>query len=70
MRCYNGCPDSELKAYWDNIAKCKQEIIDLGYTVTYFPMEGKYMAFKNYRPASQFHGSLASLLATLKGGDS
>lgn len=42
MRCYNGCPDDELQAVWDNNDKARKYIVGAGYLVTWFPVEGKY----------------------------
>lgn len=44
MRLYNGCPDSQLKAIWDSRERANREARDLGYCITYFPMEAKYGA--------------------------
>lgn len=66
MRCYDGCPDSELQALIDAKIKARKEIESLGYTVTYFPMEDKWMAFKNYLPATKFHNSIIEIASILK----
>lgn len=39
MRCYNGAPDSELKALWDHRAALKAEAKRLGYHLTWYPAE-------------------------------
>lgn len=56
MRCYNGAPDSELKALWDHRASLKAEAKRLGYHLTWYPAEGRWGAGygpdapKAYRP--------------------
>lgn len=44
MRCYNGCPDSELSAYWASQQKARDSLPQ-GARCTYFPMEQKYAVF-------------------------
>lgn len=44
MRCYNGCPDSELKAVLDSQAKAHARARELGYRITWFPVEERYAA--------------------------
>ena len=46
MRCYNGCPDAELAAVWKSRADVKAKARELGYLITYYPMEDKYGASK------------------------
>ena len=65
MRCYDGCPDSSYQALLDSCAAARATIIKLGYTVTYFPMEERYMAFKDFRPASAFFVTVQLLAAYL-----
>lgn len=65
MRCYNGCPDSELKAFLDKQARLRAEIEKLGYSVSYFPNGEFWQLFKDYRPFGEECSSLeraASLL--------
>lgn len=45
MRLYNGCPDSELKAIWDENDRIRAAIKARGFTVTYFPNGEFYQAF-------------------------
>lgn len=67
MKCYNGCPDSYLQAEIDARDKIRQAIIDLGFTVTYFPYGEFYQAFTiDYRLASAEHKSLAGVLNELQ----
>lgn len=44
MRCYNGAPDSELKALWDHRAALKAEAKALGYHLTWYPAEERWGA--------------------------
>lgn len=57
MRCYNGCPDSKMQAVIDDQMKATKELEDIGATVTYFPMEEKWMAFKDNQAITSFHGT-------------
>lgn len=57
MRCYNGCPDSELQALIDDSAKATQELKAIGAHATYFPVEDQWMVFKDYQPLTGFHGT-------------
>lgn len=59
MRCYNGCPDSQLQAYLDNQKRLHKELAKLGATATYFPEEQKWMVFKNHKAVTTFHSELA-----------
>lgn len=71
MRCYNGCPDSELAAIWkerdDKEAEMKAlgEKLGMRLICTYFPMEGNYECCdcKNgYRPITDFVNSKITAL--------
>ncbi|HEY6020840.1 MAG TPA: hypothetical protein VIY48_13360 [Candidatus Paceibacterota bacterium] len=55
MRCYNGCPDKELQAVLDDNALASKELAAIGARATYFPMEEKWMVFKDCEPISKFH---------------
>lgn len=56
MRLYNGCPDDELKAYWERQANISKELGKVGLRATYFPMEEKWMVFdKNSLPVTDFY---------------
>lgn len=55
MRCYNGCPDDELQAVIDAKRAAFDEAKRLGINITYFPMEGQYMAFRDIEQVSGFH---------------
>ena len=63
MRCYNGCPDSELKTYLQVQESYKQAITAAGYSVTWFPMEEKWLVFKGYHAVSPFLNTLAEAAA-------
>lgn len=60
MRCYNGAPDSELKAVWDADKVALKRLAAAGLHATYFPMECKWMVFyKNtFRPVGEFQPTL------------
>ena len=48
MRCYDGCPDSELQALIDHKAALRKKVTERygpGARVTYFPMEGAYRVY-------------------------
>ena len=55
MRCYNGCPDKELQALLDDQALATKELAAIGARATYFPMEQKWMVFKDYEAITEFH---------------
>lgn len=57
MRCYNGCPDKELQAVLDDNAAAEIELAVFGARATYFPMEERWMVFKDYKPVTDFHSS-------------
>jgi hypothetical protein len=42
FKLYNGCPNSELQAHWDSEDEAEKIIKDLGYLVTFFPVESGY----------------------------
>ena len=42
FKLYNGCPNDELQAHWDSEDDAHKTIKELGYLITYFPMEGGY----------------------------
>lgn len=44
MRCYNGCPDSELQRLLDRKAELRASLPD-GVRCTYFPMESQWQMF-------------------------
>jgi hypothetical protein len=46
MRCYNGCPDDELAAILKSQADAHSRARELGYCITWFPVEQKYAAAK------------------------
>lgn len=61
MRCYNGAPDSELKALWDAQDAARAKLAKAGLHATYFPVEGKWMVFTlDSREVTGFHRSLIS----------
>jgi len=64
MRCYNGCPDSELQALLDDAKKAGEELAKKGMRAVYFPAEGAWMVFKNLAPVTDFHYSKRSAADT------
>lgn len=67
MRCYNGCPDSKLKAYLDEQASLRRQIDALGYRVTWFPSGEFYQAFtRNLQPVGKEHRSLTEVLEEVR----
>ena len=70
MRCYNGCPDSQLKAIWDSRDEARKELKRVAESLgkrgmcTYFPLEGKYMCCdEKYKQLSEFHNSVEGAVA-------
>lgn len=57
MRCYNGCPDSELQSVIDANIDAGKRLIEVGASVTYFPAEGKWLVFRGNKPIGDFHES-------------
>jgi hypothetical protein len=66
MRCYDGCPDSELQRRIDAQANARKKIEELGFSVTYFPVEQGYVAFKGYHAVTELHADIEGLLAALE----
>jgi hypothetical protein len=64
MRCYNGCPDSELKALWEERARVKAEARAEGILLTWYPAEEKWGASKleDYTPLGELHQSIHGAL--------
>lgn len=60
MRCYDGCPDSQLQAKIDADTRVEKSLAKRGMSVTYFPVEQGWMVFKGYHPVTEFHPSLQS----------
>ncbi len=58
MRCYDGCPDKELQAVLDAASNAHAELRTKGLRATYFPMEGKWMVFKDVQPVSEFKNTV------------
>ena len=55
MRCYNGCPDSALLSFLNDLALATEELKTIGARATYFPMEQKWMVFKDNKAITEFH---------------
>lgn len=68
MRCYDGCPDSDLKALLDDREKVRAAIVKAGYSVTWFPNGEFYMAFKDYGSVTSELPSLRAVAAALSIG--
>ncbi len=58
MRCYNGCPDSELQSVLDANEDAKKRLNDLGANATYFPREQMWLVFKDNRPVGEFKSTI------------
>jgi len=56
MRCYDGAPDSELKAHLQRQAEAEQELKATipGSSCTCFPAEAMWMVFVDYKPFTNF----------------
>lgn len=63
MRLYDGAPDSFLQAKIEREASARKKLEAAGFTVTYFPMEGEWLAFKDHRPVGNFHPTISAVLA-------
>jgi len=67
MRCYNGCPDSELKAEMDADDRARKALDKMGLHVVYFPMEGQYMVFNSSNLAvTKFYDTLQQAASAVK----
>lgn len=69
MRCYHGCPDKELKLVLDDQENARKELAKIGAHATYFPMEQKWMVFKNYESISSFHDTIRQAANSVLSGD-
>lgn len=68
MRCYNGCPDTELQALIDDNARIRAAAEVRGFHITWFPMGEFYQAFdSNHRPVTGECGSLPEVERALSG---
>jgi len=63
-RLYNGAPNSELKALWDEEARLEAALLkaEPEAHVTYFPWEGLTQVHVWGKPLSGFHGSRAAAI--------
>ena len=61
MRIFNGCPDAEASAWIKANETTKNRLNAAGFAATYFPMEQKWMAFKDYLPVSDFYPTIQQL---------
>lgn len=53
MRCYDGCPDEEMRSVLEERERLKRRVGELGYRVVYFPRDEKWMVFKGWVPVSE-----------------
>jgi hypothetical protein len=67
VRLYNGCPDSALLASMLEKQATKDRLTAAGFTVTYFPVEERWMGFKDYKPVSAFHPTVQGVAHELLG---
>lgn len=58
MRCYNGCPDSDLQKILDDATLAHKQLAARGVRATYFPAEAAWMVFKDYKPITGFYSSV------------
>ena len=71
LKCYNGCPNNELKAIWDDRDSAIREGRERGIGITYFPVEQAWQAYclKDYSQLSEFCSTArAALNEALKHG--
>lgn len=68
MRLYNGCPDDELAAILKSRADARAEARQLGYRITWFPVEEKYAAARlsDWAEAGPFCHSVEECLTHVK----
>lgn len=60
MRCYNGAPDSELAALWDDTKLAHRQLGSIGKRAVYFPVEQKWLVFDGIKPLPDWHDSVRS----------
>lgn len=66
MRCYNGCPDTELQALLDENDRLRAEIIRRGFWVTYFPNGEFFQVFNaSHLPVTGEHKTLSGVVREL-----
>lgn len=53
MRCYDGCPDEEMRSVLEERERLKRQVGELGFRVVYFPGDAKWMVFKGWVPVSE-----------------
>ena len=53
MRCYDGCPDEEMRSVLEERERLKRKVGELGFRVVYFPGDAKWMVFKGWVPVSE-----------------
>lgn len=56
-RCYNGCPDKELQAIIDESKRQDAVLKRFGAHATYYPMEERWMVWKNFDAVTDFKKS-------------
>lgn len=65
MKIYDRCPDEKTQAWLDDKRKTIKRLDAAGFTVSFFPMEQKWMAFKGYVAASAFHDTVQQVAEEL-----
>ena len=67
MKLYNGCPCDELAELLVTEESARDEIRNMGYIITYFPLEGGYyLAYaKTYKPIGELFNSKQTALKWL-----
>ena len=53
MRCYDGCPDDELRMVLQGRERLKRQVGELGYRVVYFPGDERWKVFKGWVPVTE-----------------
>lgn len=68
MRLYNGCPDDELAAIWKSRDDARARARELGYFITWYPVEERYGASKleTYESVGPFCHSVEDCLVHIE----
>lgn len=61
----NGCHDEATQAWLDDKRETIERLDAAGFTVSFFPMEQKWLAFKDYVAASAFHDTVQQVAEEL-----
>jgi hypothetical protein len=58
MRCYNGCPDTQLQSLLDAQSAAHQELKSKGLHATYYPVEQKWLVFRGVKCDWVWHNTV------------